>query len=274
MLDTKRRLLLLLLGLPTLILLVALLYMGGMRLLEGEARGFWQALEWSAETLSTTGYGADARWTSPVMVVFVVMVQFLGVFLIFLVFPIYLIPFLEERFEARLPTSASDAEGHVLIYQFGAPVATLLDELERNGVPAVVIEDEEAEARRLIEKGHQVVYGRLEDGVLEASNLSRARALVANGTDDRNAAVILAARQAGFEGEVLAVVEEPYHLKPMTLAGATAVFTPRHVLGAALAAQASDRISPRVEGAHTLGNLVVNEIRVGRESELAGQTQA
>ena len=36
------------------------------------------------------------------MVLLVVAVQFLGVFLVFLIFPIYLIPFLEERFETRL----------------------------------------------------------------------------------------------------------------------------------------------------------------------------
>jgi Trk K+ transport system NAD-binding subunit len=208
------------------------------------------------------------------MVVFVVLVQFVGVFLVFLIFPIYLIPFLEERFESRLPKSAPEASDHVVIYQYGAPVATLLDAMKRSDIDTVVIEADERKARWLIERGHQVVPGSLDDGALERSNLMSARALVANGRDDENAAVILAARQADFEGDILAIVEEPYHRKPMSLAGATAVFTPRHILGAALAARASVRISPRVEGAQVLGKLVVSEVRIGSKSELVGRTLA
>lgn len=271
MLSSKSRLGLFLAGLVVVLIVVAVLYMGAMGTLEGKPRGFWDALEWSAETLSTTGYGGDANWDHPLMIVFVVVVQFLGVFLIFLIFPIYLIPFLEERFGARIPKSA-ELEDHIVIYQFGSPVATLLDEMKGAEVESVVIEDDPDLARSVQERGHQVVLGNLDSGALERCSLLEARALVANSTDDENAAVILAARQAGFEGEILAVVEEPYHRKPMMLAGATAVFTPRHILGAALAARASERISPRVEGAQVLGKLVVSEVRIGAGSELAGKT--
>ncbi len=272
---SQKRLLLLLAALPVLLVVTAVLYMLGMGFFEGESRGFWEAFEFVSETLSTTGYGADARWSHPLMVIFVVVLQFLGVFLIFLIFPIYLIPVLEERFEVRLPRSAPDARDHVLIYRYGSAVATLLEQARAAGLETVVIEPDSSQARRLAEKGHSVVRGRLDDGVLERAGISRARALIANAADDENAAVILGARQSGFEGEVLAVVEEPYHRKPMMLAGASAVYTPRHILGAALAARASERISPRVEGAQLLGNkLVVSEVRIENQSELAGQTLA
>ena len=72
MTRSQRRLLAFVAGLATLLLVAALLYMLGMTYLEGESRGFWQSLEFAAETLSTTGYGADETWNSPVMVVFVV----------------------------------------------------------------------------------------------------------------------------------------------------------------------------------------------------------
>ena len=274
MLRSKQRLALLLVSLPIVIVAVALVYMLGMGVLENEPRGFWESLEWAAESLATTGYGSDAHWDHPLMVVFVVLVQFGGVFLIFLIFPIYLIPFLEERFESRLPKSVPGMSDHVVIYRYGAAVATLLDEMKRAEVATVVIEEDAAQVRRLIERGHLVVQGSLDDGSLDRSSLLAARALVANGKDDENAAVILAARQAGFQGDVLAIVEEPYHRKPMMLAGATAVFTPRHILGAALAARASERISPRVEGAQVLGKLVVSEIKIGAQSALVGKTLA
>lgn len=271
---SQRRLLLLVLSLPVLVLLSGALYMLGMAHLEDQPRTFLQSVEWAAETLTTTGYGADARWRHPLMVLFVAVVQFTGVFLVILIFPIYLIPFLEERFEVRLPQEApADLEGHAVIYRYGPAVETLLAELASAHVPTLVLEPDEAVARRLFEAGQPVVHRALGDGAVRAAHLDRARALIANGSDDENAALILTARQRGYTGPILALVEEPYHRKPMMIAGATATFTPRHILGAALAARASQRISPRVAGIQQLGrNLEVAEVRVGPGSPLAGQT--
>ncbi len=272
---SKRRLLLLLAALPLLVLTAAALYMVGMAWLEGKPRTFWEAVQWAGGTISTTGYGPDTFWHHPVMALFVVAVQFVGVFLIFLIVPVYLIPFLEERFEPRLPSSAAPLSGHVVIYRFGPAVAMLIEELRRAAVPALIVEEDEAQARRLLERGELVVLGRLEDGILDRVHLAAARGLVANGSDDRNAALILGARQANFEREVLALVEEPFHRKPMMLAGASAAYTPRHILGAALAAHASRRISPHLASVHHLGaKLRIGEVRVGRRSSLAGRTLA
>jgi Trk K+ transport system NAD-binding subunit len=207
----------------------------------------------------------------------VVIVQFAGVFLVFLLVPIYLIPYLEERFEARLPVKAEgDLADHAVIYRFGPAVENLLGELAGAGVPALVLEPDETVARRLFEQARrnvQVVHRGLDDGALTTASLGRARALIANGSDDENAALILTARQLGFEGPILALVEEPYHRRPIELAGASATFTPRHMLGAALAARASHRISPRVAGIQSLGrNLEVAEMEVRAQSPLAGKT--
>lgn len=271
--TSRRRLLALIASLPVLVVLSGLLYMGGMAVLEDEPRGFWDSLEFAAETLSTTGYGADTRWDHPAMVVFIVLLQFAGVFLIFLIFPIFLIPFLEERFETRLPQEAGEElSGHLVVWGYGAPVETLIEQTEGAGLATLVVEEDEATARRLVERGRRVIHTHLDDGALEAARLAHARALIANGSDDQNAAVILAARQEGFEGDVLALVEEPLHRRPLMLAGATAVFTPRHVLGAALAARASARISPGVSGLQQLGRLQVHQVRVQPDSSLAGQT--
>ena len=103
----------------------------GMTYLEGQPRGFWRAFEWAGESLSTTGYGADSSWSHPLMIVYVVLVQFIGVFLVFLVIPIYLIPFLEERFETRLPKDAPKMSDHVIIFHHSPTVATVLDERPR-----------------------------------------------------------------------------------------------------------------------------------------------
>lgn len=274
MLSSRRRFFLLLLVLPVFLVIAALIYSLGMGVLEGKPRGFWDSLEWAAETLTTTGYGADSHWGHPVMVLFVIAVQLFGMVLFFMVFPVYFIPYLEERFEARLPQAAPPhLQGHVVVYRYGPAVESLLDELAAAGVATLLLEEDEAIARRLFERGQALVHREVDEGALEAVRLLAARALIANGSDDENAALILSARQAGFTGPILALVEAPLHRRPMTLAGASAVFTPRHMLGAALAARASARISPRVASVQQLGrSLEVAEIRVHPRSPLAGHT--
>lgn len=146
MTRTQRRLLLLVAALPLLVVGFAVLYMVGMAYLEGEERSFWAALEWAAETLSTTGYGHDDFWRHPAMVLLVALAQFIGVFL---VFPIYLIPFLEERFEKRAPRQAPGGiADHVLVFRSGPAVETLLTQLAQRRIPALVVETDEAAARR------------------------------------------------------------------------------------------------------------------------------
>lgn len=268
----RQRLLLLLGAVPVLLLLSTFAYMAGMRWLEGEPRDFLKSLTWASETLSTTGFGADSSWRHPLMVLLVVTVQWIGVFLVFLIVPVFLIPFLEDRFEARIPRRVTDLKRHVVIYRSGPAVATLLPQLAALDVPTLVVETDEAEARRLLDKGQRVILAELDPQGLADAQLEQARALIANGSDAENAAVILAARQAGFTGEVLALAEDPFHRRPLTLAGASGVFTPRHALGAALAARASAKISPRAAGLEGFSkSFQLSEVRVRPSSELAGK---
>jgi Trk K+ transport system NAD-binding subunit len=120
-----------------------------------------------------------------------------------------------------------------------------------------------------------VVFSQLDEEDPDPRIFLRARAIVAAGSDQENAALILAARQAGFEGEILALADRPLHRKPMMLAGATAVYTPLHILAAAMAALASERISPRLSGlGRVRGHLHTAELRIFGDSELAGKTLA
>jgi Trk K+ transport system NAD-binding subunit len=271
---STRRLIALAIGLTAFVIGSALLYQVGMANLEGKPRSFWDSIEWAAETLSTTGYGADSRWSHPAMVLLVVAVQFVGVFLFFLIVPIFMIPFLEERFEERLPREAGEIANHVVIYRFGPAVETLLQKLKDNSLASLVVETDEAAARAVQEQKQRVVFSRTEEDALDVCRLSQARALVANGRDEENAAIVLRARQMGFRGEIYAFVEEPAHRRPIELAGATAAYTPRHIIAAALAAHASDRISPRLPGAEAIAGLERRELRVGAASPLAGKTLA
>jgi len=274
---STRRLILFLAALPAAVLLIGTLYMLAMAHLEGTPRDFWTSLEWAAETLTTTGYGADTHWQDPLMVVFVIFTQFLGLFLVFLLFPIYVIPFFEERFETRLPGTlpAPKGEPYILIYRYGPAVSVLIEELERYARRVVVIEEEEDTARRLHEQGLEVVHTRKALDELRFDAIVHARAIVANGSDHDNAALLLIARDNGFEGPFFALVEDPLHRQPLANWGATAVDTPAHVLASALAARASRRIRPTIQGVQQLGEHVgVTELRIHNDSPLVGEILA
>jgi Trk K+ transport system NAD-binding subunit len=270
------RLLVLLGAVPFLVVLVAFFYMLLMEHVEGSPRTFWEALLWSSETLTSVGYGKDNAWESPIVAVFVVTMQFLGVGMVFVVIGVYLAPMFEETFVGRLPRRLPKKfRDYVLIYRYGPAVSSLVDQLHDAKVPTVVFEEDESMARRMIDHGQRVIYGRLEDGDPDPVLINDAKALVLNGADHDNGAIILQARQQGYKGDIVALAEDPLHREPMVRGGATHVYTPQHMLAAALAARASELITPSVPGVGQLGGEVeVAELRVNTESEIAGQTLA
>jgi len=271
----RRRLALLVAALIAFLFGVALLYDIGMARLEHRQRTFLESFEWATETLSTTGYGSDNHWKHPAMVILVIFVQFAGMVLIPVVLAGFILPYLAERFEQRVPRGADRRlADHVIVYRFGPAVETLLQRLATANIPTLVVDTDEASARGVMDRGLAVVFSPIEEDMLEACRAGAARAIVANGRDEENAALILRARQSGFAREIYTFVEDPNHRKAMELAGATAAYTPRHIVAAALAAHASDRISPRVPGVESIDGLERREIRVTPASPIAGRTLA
>ena len=269
---STRRLFAMLALLPVAVLVLGILYMLGMLYLEDNPRGVLYSLEWASETLTTTGYGGDARWNHPLMALFVMLTQFMGMFLVFLIFPVYVLPYFEERFESRLPRKLPPMAGRVLFYRYGPGIDSLLEEFRRVDSTFVIFEEDMALARGLRDRRYPVVLGNLDENPAALAGVESARAVVTNADDHANAICILMAREAGFEGPIYALADNPLYRPPMMKVGASAVFTPTHVLGAALAARASTRIRPAAEGLHLLGGQVgLAEFRVRANSPLAGQ---
>jgi voltage-gated potassium channel Kch len=266
---STRRLLALLAGLPLVVLALGGIYVLAMGSLEGQSRTFGEGVEWASETLTTTGYGADAQWTHPLMIFFVTAVQFVGVFMVLLVFPIFVLPFFEERFEGRLPSLPPKLDGRVLIYRSGPAIRRLLEELDDAGQRVLVFEEDETTARALHRRGIPVAFGSLDDeGTIE--RIATASALVANGDDADDAALVLGMTEAGFEGRIVALVASPTHRRPMMLAGAHAVYTPLHVLAAEVVARVAAGLSPRLIPLDTWDERVaLFQVRVHRDSTLA-----
>ncbi|MBL8251262.1 MAG: NAD-binding protein [Candidatus Competibacter sp.] len=266
------RLLALLVSMPTAVVIFAFIYMLGSSYLEGKPIDYWSSLEWASETLTTTGYGAYAPWKHPLMIMLVILTQFVGMFFLVLVFPFYVLPYIEERFEVRLPHVLPPMADRVLFYRYGPALDLLLEEFQRLQTGFVILEEDMALARSLRDRGYPVVFGNLDEDPEILAGVEQAQAIVTNADDHANATCILVVRERGFEGPVYALADNPLYRPPMLQVGASAVFTPTHVLGGALAARASTRISPPAEGLHLLGAQVeVGEFRVRADSSLAGQ---
>jgi len=184
-------------------------------------------------------------------------------------------PLVDERYDGKLRHELPGVEDTVVIYGYGAEVASLMEELDGRGIATLVIEEDEARARRLHARGVLVVHASIAEGDLDLRPLLKARALVANGDDEYNATLALSARELGFDGPIVALIDNPNRRAPLQLAGATAAFTPTHVLAAAVAVRASAQISPRITGVQPLGNfLEVVEVRIHDASPLAQKTLA
>jgi len=269
---STKRLLALLVLLPAAVIVFGAIYMLGMENLEGTPRTFLQSIQWASETLTTTGYGADNHWIHPAVALFVILSQFIGLSLVFLIFPIFVLPYVEEQFEVRLQRALPPMDGRVLFYRYGPAIEPLLEEFNRTNRPFVIFEEDMALARNLRDRGYKVAFGQLAEDPSVLLRVRHARAVVTNAGDHANATCTLIAREFGFTGPLYALADDPLYRPPMIQIGATDVFTPAHVLGAALASRASVRISPPAEGMHLLGTAVgMAEFRVRATSPLAGK---
>lgn len=269
---STRRLFALLVLLPTAVLVLGTLYMLGMTYLEGIPRTLLQGIQWASETITNTGYGADNRWNHPVMAMFVIVTPFIGQFLVFLIFPVVVLPYFEEQFEVRLQHVLPPMAGKVLFYRYGPAIESLLEEFNSTNSPFVIFEEDMALARNLRDRGYNVVFGKLAEDPSVLMPVKQAQAVVTNAGDHANATCTLIVREFGFAGPLYALSDDPLYRAPMVQIGATDVFTPAHVLGAALASRASTRISPPAEGMHLLGTIAgMAEFRVRAGSPLAGK---
>ena len=236
MADQRRRLLTYV-GLVTVIVLgYTLVYNWGMTAFENRPKGLLHSLEIVVQTFTTTGYGEDAPWASAEMKLLMVAMQFTGVFMIFLALPLFVAPWVEERLQTTIPTSIDDVTGHVVLCELTARGEALIDELESWDREYVVIEPDRDRAATLREQEIRVIHGDPESTkTLRNAAVPSADTVVADAADERNASIVLAAREVSDAVRIVAFAENPQMTDYLTYAGADEVFTPHHLLGESLA---------------------------------------
>lgn len=271
----RRRTFYYLLGLAAVILAYAVAYDYGMSTYENDPRSYLESLQIVVETFTTTGFGSDAAgWSSTEMLSLMIIMDLTGVVLIFLALPALVFPLFEEAISTTAPTKTENLEDHVIICNLTSRGETLIEELESNGVAYVIVESERELAEELHEAEYSVIHAdpKTLDG-LRAANLSSARALVADDTDQINTSIILTAKELADDIDVISFAEDPSRERYHHLAGADTVFSPRALLGRSLASKITTSISTSLSEAIAAGDqFEIVELPVHHGSELIGKT--
>jgi Trk K+ transport system NAD-binding subunit len=265
----RRRTALYLLSLAGVMAAYAFAYHIGMAVLEGRPSSFLHSVQVVVETFTTTGFGSDAPWSSPWMNVLVILMDLTGVFLIFMTLPAFVFPLFEEAMATTAPRAVEDLSGHVVVCEYTPHGESLVDELETRDEEYVVVESDEETAADLYDDDLSVIHGDPESTeTLRRANADAATALVADADDERNASIVLSAREVSPGVQVATLLEdrtnEPYH----RLAGADTVLSPERILGESLA----DKITGSVDAPDAVGDdFEIAELAVQRDSAIDGQ---
>lgn len=255
------------------ILFYGLIYQWGMARFEGFEKSYIHSLQVVIESITTAGYGGDAPWTSDFMNIFVIWMNLTGVILVFLAFPLFVFPMIREAIRPRPPESV-ELEDHVIICSISKKASILQKELQSKSIPYVIVDQDEEAVLNLHEEGIPVLHGNPSDeDVLNAANIKKARALVADMDDENNALICLAARSLHKDLKILSVATEenmiPYH----RYAGASDVVLPRRILGKSLAERVIVSITEDLQGVTQLSDkLELTEILIEPKSDIVGKT--
>ena len=254
----------------------AVAYDFGMSFFDGRPRSFLRSLQVVVETFTTTGFGSDAPWRSPVMNVLVILMDLTGVILIFLALPVLVFPAMQEALSTSVPTSVENVSDHVVVCGSTARAERLIDELDSWDVDHVVVEPDRGRATDLYEDEYTVVHAD-PDSIegLQGAGVGSARAVVADVSDELDTSIILTAKEINEDVRVVSVVEEPSRGRYHELAGADEVLSPRTLMGESLARKVTTAVSTELGDTIEVGeDFDIVELPVRRGSDIAGATLA
>ena len=259
------------------LIFTAVVYRHGMRVYEGDPRTMIEALRFSIEMFTTTGFGGDAPWESQQMNAFIAVMDLVGMVLLIGALPVVVTPLLEEAFSTTASTSVDGGlSDHVVVCSDTSRSMALIEEFDSREISYVIVEPDAERAVRLHEAGQTVIRADPEstDG-LAAANLPEARALITDVSDRVDASIVLAAKELSPDVRVISVVENPERERYHRLAGADEVLSPRSLLGESLAAKVTTALQTDLGEAVDIGDsLQLAEVSVPHGSPIAGSTLA
>jgi Trk K+ transport system NAD-binding subunit len=264
---TKRQRLLavFVLGLAAIVGTYTVLYNLGMQFFEGRPQSVFRSFQTVTETMTTTGYGADSPWETPVMNVFVVAMQLTGIVIGFVTLRVLVIP-LFERAPLNLDDRLSSKQDHVVVAEYQRDTGVLLDELEELGVSYVLVESDPEEAKTLSDAGYQAIHGDPETRAdLERASIGKASTLITD-AGDRTASIVLTALEANEGLRVISFTPSLRRKAALAEVGVDRSVSPDALIGRRLAEKAT--LSVALE--EPTDEIVIREVLIRRHSPLHG----
>jgi len=253
--------------LATIIGVYTVLYNVGMRRLEGDDYTLFRSFQTVTNTMTTTGYGGDSPWQTPIMNVFVVAMQISGVVIGFVTLRILIIP-LSERTPVVLDEQLTEKSDHVLVCEYGRGRDVLLDEFERIGIEYVLVDSDKEEAIGLSNRGYAVIDGDPTDTETLGRASIKDASLVVSDAGDRNTNVALTARQCNEDVRVVCLTDAPDRRDPLERAGVDRVVCPPALIGRRLAEKTSTDFDLSASTDVLGEDAVVREVVVRRDGPL------
>lgn len=233
-----------------LVLIYSLVFLYLMHIYENKNYGFITAVYWVIVSMTTVGYG-DIYFNSEIGRLFSIIVILSGVAMIFgYLFPLVFTPQLEKILKKEHPSKVqNDLKDHIIICGYNQLVETLIAELGEYGIPFVVIDENEKNISQLISRKVICVYGDATDkDVLQNSNILSAKILIANQSDEKNASIVLTAKEIR-DIQVISVVENEAKAGYLKYAGSDMVISPKTLFGTYIGNKAISPLTDHLAGA-------------------------
>ncbi len=233
-----------------LVLFYSLVFIYLMHTYENKDYNFITAIYWVIISMTTVGYG-DIYFRSLIGQFYTIVVVLSGVIMIFgYLFPLVVTPRLEKALRRELPAKVpSTLKNHIIICGYNQLVETLIVELDEYRMPFVVIDENERNINSLLSRNIICVLGEASDErVLMNSNICSGRILIANQNDEKNAAIILTAKEL-CNIKVISLVENVGKAGYLKYAGADRVISPKTLFGTYIGRKAIDPLTEHLAGA-------------------------
>lgn len=246
-----------------------------------EGLGFLDALYMTVITVATVGYG-EVRPLHPEGRIFTMVLIVSAASTAAYMFTQIAQALVESSLREVLSRRAMDKQiaalaNHVIVCGFGRLGHVVAEEVARNGVPLVIIENDPAREPELRQSGYPHVLGSaVADDVLLRAGIQRARAIVAGtGSDSDNVFITLSARELNPSLRIHARGESDTALRRLEQAGAHQAVSAYHMGGRRMAnAILRPAVVDFLEIAHPrYGDEVdLEEVRIAPGCALAGQS--
>ncbi len=243
---------------------------------EGQKHTWLTGFYWTLTVMSTLGFG-DITFHTDVGRLFSIVVLLSGIVLLLIMLPFAFIryfyaPWLEAQLWHQAPRSvAPEVRDHVVICRYDSIARGVIQKLDFNRIPYVVLEPDPVAAARLMGDEISVVTGEVDSRTTyERVRIGAARMVFANAEDTINTSITLTIREMEARVPICALAEEEDSIDVLELSGATHVLPLKRQLGEHLTA----RITSGIDAAHVVGtfkDLQITEFSV-HETSLVGKT--